>query len=181
MKDFILLFFFFGCPLYFRLFVNLISEQFPSNLHLWLHTYWLMICLWYLTSVHALYLVKFLVVTFLFLCQWSHLRGFCYLVDFLQLAPFQGISPRVLLNWLGAQTHPELCFGTYTFFRDLFLLLSSSITYIRLDEILLLSHFFCDLPPFRDLVMLLALLVTYIHLDGILLLSHLWFLWLTPF
>ena len=76
------------------------------------------------------------------------------------------------MNWLGAQIHPELCFGTYTFFRDLVSLLSLSITYIRLGEILLLSHFFCDLYPFRNLVMFLALSVTYIRLGRILLLSH---------
>ena len=141
-----------------------------------MHTYWLVICLWYLTFVRALYIVKFLVVTFLFLCQRSHLHGFCYLVDFLQLAPFQRISSRVLVNWLGVQIHPELCYGTYTFFKDLVLLLSLSVTYIHLGRILLLSHFFCDLHPFKDLVMLLALSITYIHLGGILLLGHLWFL-----
>ena len=80
------------------------------------------------------------------------------------------------MNWLGVQIHPELCYGTYTFFKDLVLLLSLSVTYIRLGRILLLSHFFCDLHPFKDLVMLLALSITYIHLGGILLLGHLWFL-----
>ena len=76
------------------------------------------------------------------------------------------------MNWLGAQIHPELCSETYTFFKDLVLLLSSSVIYIRLGGILLLSHFFCDLHPFRDLVMLLASSVTYIRLGGILLLDH---------
>ena len=58
-------------------------------------------------------LVKFLIVTFLFLRQRfaSHLRGFCYLVDFLQLAPLQRISLRVLVNWLEAQIQPDLCSG----------------------------------------------------------------------
>ena len=71
----------------------------------------LVICLWCLTSVRAIYLVKFLVVTFLFLRQRfaSRLCGFCYLVDFLQLAPLQRISSRVLVNWLGAQIQLKLC------------------------------------------------------------------------
>ena len=60
------------------------------------------------------------------------------------------------MNWLGAQIHPELC--SVIFFSFL------SVTYIRLDGILLLSHFFCDLYHFRDLVMFLASSVTYIRL-----------------
>ena len=56
-------------------------------------------------------LVKFLVVIFLFLHQQfaSRLRGFCYLVDFLQLTLPQGTSSRVLVNQLEAQIHPVLC------------------------------------------------------------------------
>ena len=107
-------------------------------------------------------LVKFLIVTFLFLRQLfaSHLRGFCYLVHFLQLAPLQGISLRVLVNWLEAQIQPDLCSGLlqgscpFFFCKVLVLFLASSVTYIFLGRILLLSHFFCDLHPFRDLVVL---------------------------
>ena len=81
------------------------------------------------------------------------------------------------MNWLGAQIHPELCSGTYTFFfRDLVSLFSSLVTYICLGRILSLSHFFCDLYPFRDLVMFLTSSVTYIRLGGILLLGN--FFWL---
>ena len=97
------------------------------------------------------------------------------------------------MNWLEAQIQPELCSGLlqgsclffflfFTFFcKVLVSFLASSVTYIRLSGILLLSHFFCDLHPFRDLVIFLASSVTYIRLGGILLFGHFWFLYLHPF
>ena len=61
---------------------------------------------------------------------------------------------------------------TYTHLRDLVILMASSVTYIRLGKILLLSQFFMTYAHLRNLVIPMALSVTYIHLGGILLLSQ---------
>ena len=107
-----------------------------------------------------MYLVKFLVVPFLFLRQRfaSRLCGFCYLDDFLQLAPLQGISSRVLVNWLVAHIQPELC--------------SDLLQVSCLFFFFFFLNLFLDLYPLRNLVVIMALSVTYIRQGGILLLCH---------
>ena len=54
--------------------------------------------------------------------------------------------------------------------------LASSVTYIRLGGILLLSQFFFLLTPIEGILLFLASSVTYIHLGRILLLSPFFFL-----
>ena len=136
-----------------------------------------MICLWYLTSVRALYLVKFLVVTFLFLRERSRLRGFCYLVDFLQLAPLQEISSVTYFRLGGI-----LLLGNFLVFVTCTLLgiLLSSVTYIRQGGILLLSLFFFAFVT-CSLLGILSSSITYIRQGEILLLSLFFFFFLCGF
>jgi len=61
---------------------------------------------------------------------------------------------------------------TYTYLRDLVILMASSVTYIHLDGILLLSQFFVTHTHLRNLIILMASSITYISLDEILLLSQ---------
>ena len=127
---------------------------------------------------------------FLFLRQWfiSYLCEFCYLVDFLQLAPpskdlVKGFGELVgslhsawTLFWFVARFLSPFFFFFYTYI----LLGISLVTYIRQGGLLLLSLFsFATYTHLRDLVMSMDLFVTYIRQGGILLLS-LFLLWLTP-
>ena len=130
------------------------------------------------SSISILYSVKFLVVTLLFLLQWF-VPVYAGSINFLQYLLkgscrgfwWTGWELRFSLNFVHDSLLQSSC------------LFATSVTYIRLGEILLLSHFsFLWLTPFfRISSFFLASSVIYIRLGEILLLGHFSFLWLTPF
>ena len=125
-------------------------------------------CFFFVSSLHHCILIDNL---------HPSLAKICYYADFMfDLHPFKGSCHFTffVINLHPSRWNLVTCqfFMTYTHLRVFVISLASSITYICLGGILLLSQFFMTNTHLRDLVISLASSVTYIRLSGILLLSH---------
>ena len=137
---------------------NQIYSCVPTCIRDCILTYCLMICLWCLTFVRAMYFSCAFPFSSSAVC---FLSSRVLLFGFLQLAPLQEMMSSVFMIWLGAHIQPEL-------YSDL---LQGSCLFLLL--------LFFNLYPFRDLFMIMSPSVTYIHQGRISLLCH-FLLWLTP-
>ena len=133
-------------------------------------------CFFFVNSLHHCYLVKLFAKTLMEYCLIDNLHPssaeICYLADFMfDLHPFKGSYHFIVfVNTLLLSLFfffNKFFFMTYTHLWDLVISLASSVTYIPLDGILLLSPFFMTYAHLRDLVFSLVSSVTYIRLGNL--------------